>query len=83
MIKLHERPLLNPRHDIIRLGAEDIDLRNLVAFLIRADRIMQRQVLARLLQRPQMHKYFLFDTASRERRELRAFTNLKALYGFN
>jgi hypothetical protein len=30
-----------------------------------------------------MHKYFFFDTASRERRELRAFTRLKALYGFD
>lgn len=67
----------------VRLGSENILQRNFIALFIRADRIGQRNIFARLFERPQMHQDLVLDTTSRECGELRAFAGLKALNGLD
>jgi hypothetical protein len=69
--------------NIIVLCPEDINQRNFVAFLVRANEIMQGYVLARLLHAAKMHKYFILDTTSRERSQFRPFSRLEAFNRFN
>ncbi|MNH42489.1 hypothetical protein D3C79_1041980 [compost metagenome] len=40
---------LDPVHDIVRFRTQDIDKRNLVAFFIRSDRVVEGNVFASLL----------------------------------
>ncbi|MNM83415.1 hypothetical protein D3C81_954750 [compost metagenome] len=52
--------------NVIRIRAQNIDKRNLVALFIRPDRIVERHILAGLLKRTEMHEDLVLDAAGRE-----------------
>ena len=62
----------------VSFRAEDVDQGNLVAFLVRPDRIVQRHVLVRLLQRSEVHQDLVLDAARGEGGKLRSLIGLKS-----
>jgi len=70
-------------HDIVVLRPEDVDQRNFIPFLIRSDRVMQRDIFPRLFQRPQVHQDFVFYASCRIGGQLGAFVRLETFNCFN